>query len=89
MVRTHKFQEIDDGSLTYPASKDVFKDVGLYPIDHYIRVRRKSIIDFVATRPVYEFCKNAERRPGNSHHRKWWWDQVMSLDEDGTGVHCG
>ena len=86
VTKTHTPQEKDDESWTYPASKDVFEEVGLYPIEHYIRVRRNSIINFVATRPVYEFCKSAERRPGTSHHRKWWWDQEMRLDEEDTGI---
>ena len=89
MARTHKPQENGDGSWTYLASKDVFEEVGLYPIEHYIRVRRNSIIDFVATRPVYEFYKSAERRPRTSHHCKWWWDLEMSLGKEDTGVYCG
>ena len=72
MTRTHTPRENNDGSWIYPASKDVFEEVGLHPIGHYIRVRRNSIIEFVATRPVYEFCKSTERKPGTSHHRKWW-----------------
>ena len=85
MARTHKPQENNDGSWTYPASKDVFEEVGLYPIEHYIRVRRNSIINFIATRPVHEFWKSAERRPGTSHHRKWWWEQETHLDEEDAG----
>ena len=81
MARTYKPQENNDGCWTYPASKDVFEEVGLYPIEHYIRVRRNSIINFVATRPVYKFCTSAERRRWTSHHRNWWWDQEMSLDK--------
>ena len=64
-------------------------EVGLHPIEHYIRVRRNSIINFVATRPVYEFGTSAERRPGTSYHHKWWWDQEMRLDEGDAGVYCG
>ena len=56
MARTHKPQENNNGSWTYPASKDVFEEVGLYPIEHFIRVSRNSLTNFVATRPVYEFC---------------------------------
>ena len=72
MARTQKPQDNDDGSWTYPSSKDVLEEVGLYPIEHYIRVRGNYIINFVATRPVYEFCTSVERIPGSSHHRKWW-----------------
>ena len=36
MARTHKPQENNDGSWTYLASKNVFEEVGLYPIEHYI-----------------------------------------------------
>ena len=89
MARTYKLQENDGGSWTYPSSKDVFEGVGIYPIDHYIRVRRNSIINFVAIRLVYKICKNAERRPGTSHHCKWWRDQEMSLDKEDTGVYRG
>ena len=85
MARTHKPRENDDGSWTYPASKDVLGEVGLHPIDHYIRVRRKSIIDFVASRPVYGMCMRAEVRRGTSHQRKWWWEQEMHFDEEDAG----
>ena len=50
------------------------------------KVRRNSIADFVATRPVYEFCKNGRRRCGTSHHCKWWCDQEISINKEDMGV---
>ena len=48
----------------YPVTEDVFEEVGLYSVEHYIRVRRDTIAAFIRDRPIYTFCTGAERRRG-------------------------
>jgi hypothetical protein len=66
------------GTWTYPVTEEVLEEVGLYSMEHYIRVRRDSIAQYIATRPILELCRGAERRRGSSP-RHFWWEQPMSL----------
>ena len=82
-----------DGSWTYPDTEAVFEEVGLHTIEHYIRVRRDTIGAHIATRPIFEFCKRAERRRGTAP-RQFWWDQEFTLeepasDDDASSVVAG
>ena len=42
------------GDWMYPASGEVLEAAGLYTIDNYVKVRRNTILRFVAQRPIYE-----------------------------------
>ncbi len=63
----------------YPSSEDVREEVGLHTIKHYIWVRQNTVVQYIATRPIFEFCKEAERRRG-TQPRQYWWEQPMDLD---------
>ena len=80
MSKLYKPKENDDGTWTYPATKDVLEELGLETIDHYIEKRRNSIAEYVATRPIFETCQEESIRPGTSHHKRFWWDQPLNLD---------
>ena len=70
-----------DGEWLYPATDDVFEEVGLHTIEeHYISVRRETVTTFIRDRPIYTFCMEAERHQGSSP-RQFWWEQPMNLDE--------
>ena len=60
---------------------DVLEEVGLFTIDEYIQRRRNAIAMYVAERPVFALCVNESRRPGTSHHKKYWWEQTFTLEE--------
>jgi hypothetical protein len=80
MAKVHRPKRHPDGSWTYPASEDVLKECGLQTMSEYVRRRRNSIAEYVATRPLLQTCKDGEPRRGTPH-RLWWWEQEFSLDE--------
>jgi hypothetical protein len=71
---------------TYPRSKAVLEECGLETINTYIQKRRDTIATYVATRPIFDACRQGEQRSGLMP-RQWWWEQPMTLsdnDADGT-----
>jgi len=66
-------------SWVYPKTEDVLEEVGLYSVEHYIRVRRDTIASHIATRPIFGLCRAARRRRGSAS-RQFWWDQEFTLD---------
>jgi len=63
----------------YPSTEDVFEEVGLFSIEHYINVRRQTIANYIVHRPIFPMCTGAGRRRGSSP-RQFWWDQPMDLE---------
>jgi len=59
----------------YPLIDDVLKDADLFTMTEYISRRRNYLVQYVATRPILDLCRVAERLPG-SPLRWYWWDQV-------------
>ena len=56
----------------------------LRPVATYIRWRRHHIATTIEGRDLLEEFRGAERRNGSSS-RQMWWQQEMSLEEDGDG----
>ncbi len=79
MAQEHKPRQQSDGTWTYPSMEDVRAEVGLHTIEHYIRVRRNTINQYIATRLILELCTEAERKRG-TQPRQYWWEQPMDLD---------
>ena len=69
-----------DGSYTYPEAEGVLKKAGLHTIREYVEVRRNTIMKFVSDRPIYELCREAERKRGTGN-RQYWWEQSFDLEE--------
>ena len=67
------------GGWEYPASGDVLKEVGLYTVEHYIRVRRDTIAAYIMHQSIFDDCRGRGQRRG-SRPRQFWWDQPMTLD---------
>ena len=63
----------------YPSTEDVFEEVGLFHIEHYIKVRRKTIANYIVHRPIFPMCTGAGRCQGSSP-RQFWWEQTMDLE---------
>ena len=42
------------GEWVYPHTDEVLEKSGLFTVDHYITVRRTTILKFIADRPIYE-----------------------------------
>ena len=86
MAREHKPRKGDGGEWIYPASEDVLEECGLKTMREYVDVRRNTVAEWVATRPIYEDCVGAERQRGSAP-RKWWWEQELGLDSDDAIGH--
>jgi len=84
------------GNWVYPQTNEVLEKAGLFTVEHYITVRRATILKFIAERPIYELCRRAERQRGTGV-RQYWWEQSMELEgtspatatEDGFGGFAG
>ena len=51
----------------------------MYPIAHYVEVRRQTIAQFIVNQPIFEYCMEGGRKHG-SRTRQFWWEQPMDLD---------
>ena len=48
-----------DGSWTYPLLEEVLEMAGLFMVSHYIEVRRKTILNFIVNRSIFQLCTDA------------------------------
>ena len=62
-------------------TEEVLKEVGLRSISQYVEARRQHIFDFIVNRPIFDLCRRGVRKRGSSH-RRFWWDQPMTLTND-------
>ena len=74
MAIVNKPRREPDGTWVYPRSEDVMEEVGLHSIEHYIHVRQETIFNHIVNRPIFDLCRQAERRRGSAP-RQFWWDQ--------------
>ncbi|EJK74492.1 hypothetical protein THAOC_03826 [Thalassiosira oceanica] len=61
---------------SYPSKDDVYEEVGLFPIRHYIEVRRQTVAAYIVNRPIFDRCVDAKRPRGSSYHLFWWEQPV-------------
>ncbi len=80
MVRKNKPCQGQDGVWTYPVSELVLTECGLYTMLHYIKVRRNTVVQLIAGRLVFDFCRDSKRLPGTIPCQ-WWWEQSMDLED--------
>ena len=64
----------------YPPLDKVLEECGMHTIQHYIDVRRETIVKYVVGRSIHAECQGADRRR-SSVPRRWWWEQKMCLDD--------
>ncbi len=57
----------------------LYKEVGVFPITHYIEVRRQSVAAYIVNRPIFKQCVEGRRGRGSSSHL-YWWEQPIDLD---------
>jgi hypothetical protein len=48
-------------------------------MEEYIGFRRQMIAVYMATRPIFNKCRQGKRKRGAVPHI-WWWEQPMDLD---------
>jgi hypothetical protein len=74
------------GEWIYPPILDkVLEEVGLNPVEDYILKRQNTVADYIATRPIFDLCLDAERQSGSQSSRRWW-EQVDRDFDDGIAV---
>ncbi|EJK46520.1 hypothetical protein THAOC_34809 [Thalassiosira oceanica] len=65
---------------SYPSKDDVYEEVVvLFPIRHYIEVRRQTGAAYIVNRPIFDRCVDEERPRGSSYHLLIWWEQPIDL----------
>jgi len=52
-----------------------------YTSQHYIGVRRATVLRYVSERPIYELCMEAKRKRGTGR-KTFWFEQEMDSEED-------
>ena len=80
MNRTNVPRKGHGGAWEYPSVEASLKEAGLATVEDYVRRRRSTIARWIVDRPIYEACKEGERRRGTSACRQWWWEQPMGLE---------
>ena len=66
-----------ENKWVYPPVKEDLEGAGLYPIEHYIRVRQNTLAANVATRPILELCRESDRLSGSARRILWWTQQEL------------
>ena len=70
-----------DGTWFYPPLKDALEEAALHPMREYVRRRQATILQEIATRPIYQLCLAADDRP-QSNPKLRWWQQDHSIPEE-------
>ena len=55
---------------------------GLYPLEHYVRKRQRTLEDTIATRPILQLCTEATRLSGSPSRHHWWWTRPQTPEDD-------
>ena len=61
---------LEDGTYYVPRTEDVLEKAGLFTIEHYIRLRRATVSNFVKEREIYNECKQQK----SMNNRTVWWN---------------
>ena len=68
-ARTYKWSK--------PPISQAYEAAGVLPIVDYIHTRQMRIANYVATRPIYELCRNSTWRPGSAPRALWWTQPIV------------
>jgi exonuclease III len=60
------------GEWIYPPAETARNISGLFPIQHYIRIRRAYIMNWTHNRPLFNECRNLIGGAGGPQRRYWW-----------------
>ena len=70
-----------DGTWFYPPLQDALEEAALHPMREYVRRRQATILQEIATRPIYQLCLEADEWP-QSNPKLRWWQQDHSVPEE-------
>ena len=68
-----------EGTWYYPSMVGAMKESGIVRILTSFLQRQNRVAQFIATRPILDLCKKANRRLGARLARQWW---------EQTGINC-
>ena len=76
-----------NGDWVYPPIEDALEAAGLYPVQTYVGRRQATLVDSIATRPIYTLCTNSTRRPGSASRLRWWTQPLGPPPDDDPTYH--
>jgi hypothetical protein len=56
----------------YPPIEGALASTGLVLIEESVTARQNRLVDHIATRPILDLCRGAERLSGSPRRRHWW-----------------
>jgi len=56
----------------YPPTADALEEAGMHTMEEYIARRQRRLVDYVATRPIYEVADGTIRLSGTRSRQLWW-----------------
>ena len=87
-----------DGRWEYTLEEVAREDAGFELMETYIQQMQNTVTDYIATRPILDLCKAAERKRGTWVGIRWWEQEGLELagerettaaaaevDDDGLG----
>ena len=72
-----------NGEWHYPPLENALKESSLFPVREHVRRRQATVARYIATRPIYQRCTAAQRRPGSASRVLRWWEQNHSAEAEG------
>jgi len=66
----------EDSRWACPPILEVLLEAGLFSMEEYLSRHQNRIVDYVATRPIFQLCEESVRRlDSGASRRQFWWDQ--------------
>ena len=82
MAIHNKPRKLVDDTWVYWRSDDVYKEVGLFTIEHYIQKRRNSLSEYAENSDIYKRCVESEAKLGTGPLKKYYWQQLPLEDPE-------
>ena len=67
------------GKWTYPPLKEAMLEAGFEGIRKAVTRRQNMVAQYIATRPILDFCERATQRVEARVSRRWWDQEGMDL----------
>ena len=74
-----------DGTWVYPTIGAELSTVGLDEIGVYIARHQNTVAQYIATRPIMEFCLETDWRPGMRLSQRSWEKTALDI----MGIRAG
>ena len=70
-MSTFSWEFVVDSELNSAPIEEALAKTKLYPIEHYIAVRRNTVVQQIATRSILLPCRDAQKQKGSMHRMMW------------------